>query len=136
MLLALRGNTGITQRHRQNTHKKHLHKHSFVSKIMTMDTQKCTQSTDWHPADVKAALEKKGVSLRQLAKEHGYSHFQRVLSTHWWAAEQIVAAALGRPANEIWPSRYLAPRTKAQARTVKIAVTRSGRIRKQQEQRP
>lgn len=102
---------------------------------MTMDTQKCMQQTDWHPADVKAALEKKGVSLRQLAKEHGYSHFQRVLSTHWWAAEQIVAEALGKSAKEIWPSRYLAPRVKAQARTVKIKVTSTGRIRKQQERR-
>lgn len=136
MLLALRSNTATTQPQTSNTPKKHLHKHSFVFRIMMMDTQKCMQPPDWHPADVKAALEKKGVSLRQLAKEHGYSHFQRVLSTHWWAAEQIVAAALGKPANEIWPSRYLAPRTKAQARTVKIAVTRSGRIRKQQEQRP
>ncbi len=102
---------------------------------MIMDTQKCMQQTDWHPADVKAALEKKGVSLRQLAKEHGYSHFQRVLSTHWWAAEQIVAKALGKPASEIWPSRYLTTRAKAQARTVKITVTRTGTIRKQQEPR-
>jgi Ner family transcriptional regulator len=90
--------------------------------------------TDWHPADVKAALEKKGVSLRQLAKEHGYSHFQRVLSTHWWAAEQIIAKALGMPAEQIWPSRYVTPRTKARALTVKISVTRSGRIRKQQQE--
>lgn len=102
---------------------------------MTMDTQKCKPQTDWHPADVKAALEKCGVSLRKLAKDHGYSHFQRVLTTHWWAAEQIVAAALGRKPEEIWPSRYVQPRTKAQARTRKISVTRNGRIRVQQEQR-
>lgn len=98
--------------------------------MMTMDTQKCTCEKDWHPADVKAALEKRGVSLRKLAHEHGYSHFQRVLSTHWWAAEQIVAAALELPPEQIWPSRYAVDRTKAQARTVKIAVTRNGRIRK------
>lgn len=102
---------------------------------MTMDTQKCMQQTDWHPADVKAALEKSGVSLRKLAKDHGYSHFQRVLTTHWWAAEMIVATALGLTPQEIWPSRYLKPRTKAQARTRKISITRSGRIRIQQEQR-
>ena len=28
-------------------------------------------AVDWHPEDVKAALGKKGVSLRQLAKQHG-----------------------------------------------------------------
>ena len=102
--------------------------------IMTMDTQKCMQHTDWHPADVKAALEKCGVSLRKLAKDHGYSHFQRVLTTHWWAAEQIVAKALDLQAQEIWPSRYIAPRAKAIARTVKIKVTSTGRIRRQSQE--
>lgn len=103
--------------------------------IMPMDTQKCTSSKDWHPADVKAALEKRGVSLRQLAHAHGYSHFQRVLTTHWWAAEQIVAATLGMQPAEIWPSRYETPRTRAQSRTVKISVTRSGSIRKLSKER-
>lgn len=96
---------------------------------MTMNTQKCMQPKDWHPADVKAALEKKGVSLRKLAKTHGYSHFQRVLTTHWWAAEQIVAAALGLRAEEIWPSRYEVSRERAKNRTSKISVSRNGRIR-------
>ena len=103
--------------------------HLIVFMIITMDTQKCMSPSDWHPADVKAALEKRGVSLRQLAKSHGYSHFQRVLTTHWWAAEQIVAAALGLKPEAIWPSRYERPRTNAQKRTSKITVTRNGRIR-------
>jgi hypothetical protein len=38
------------------------------------------------------------------------------------------------PAEQIWPSRYVTPRTKARALTVKISVTRSGRIRKQQQE--
>lgn len=99
-----------------------------------MDTQNSTTSHDWHPADVKAALEKNGISLRRLAQENGYSHFQRVLTTHWWAAEQIVAKALGMKAEAIWPTRYLAPRTRAQRMTRNITITRSGRIR--QEARP
>ena len=101
---------------------------------MLMDTQQCTEQRDWHPADVKAALEKRGLSLRQLAIRHGYSHFQRVLTTHWWAAEQIVAKALDLQAQEIWPSRYIAPRAKAIARTVKIKVTSTGRIRRQSQE--
>ncbi|MVT37361.1 transcriptional regulator [Acidovorax citrulli] len=76
------------------------------------------QPKDWHPADVKAALEKRGVSLRKLAKTHGY--FQRVLTTHWWAAEQIVAAALGLRAEEIWPSRYEVSR-ESENRTSEVA---------------
>ena len=102
---------------------------------MPMDTQKCKSSTDWHPADVKAALEKRGLSLRQLAHAHGYSHFQRVLTTHWWAAEQIVAAALELQPAAIWPSRYEVSRTRAQSRTIKIAVTRKGNIRKLSQER-
>lgn len=103
--------------------------------IITMDTQKGMSPTDWHPADIKAALEKRGVSLRQLARSHGYAHFQRVLTTHWWAAEQIVAAALGTKPEAIWPSRYERPRTNARNRTSKIEVTRSGRIRVLKEER-
>ncbi|MGA0569624.1 helix-turn-helix domain-containing protein [Variovorax sp. VNK109] len=93
-----------------------------------MDTQKGMVSHDWHPADVKAALEKKGLSLRQLALSNGYSHFQRVLTTHWWAAEQIVAKALGEEAKNIWPSRYLTSRERAKRQTRNVRVTRSGKI--------
>lgn len=70
-----------------------------------MDTQNSVLQ-DWHPADVKAALEKSGTSLSALARENGYSHIQRVLKSHWWAAEQIVARALGMSAESIWPTRY------------------------------
>jgi Ner family transcriptional regulator len=100
-----------------------------VSIIMAMDTQKGTAPTDWHPADVKAALEKRGLSLARLATAHGYRHFQRVLTTHWWAAEQIVARALECPPDEIWPSRYQQPRDRAQKRTTKITLTESGDIK-------
>lgn len=82
-----------------------------------MDTQKGAAQRDWHPADVKAALEKRGISLRALAKRHGYSHIQRVLVSQWWAAEQIVAQAIGVPAQEIWPSRYQTPRSRGEAMT-------------------
>lgn len=98
--------------------------------IMLMDTQKGSPAQDWHPADVKAALQKRGISLRQLAQSHGYSHIQRVLTSPWWAAEQLVAKALGKQAREIWPSRYLdgTLRERAQRMTRNIRVTARGRI--------
>lgn len=98
--------------------------HFIVSIIMPMDTHKAHQPSDWHPADVKAALEKRGVSLRKLAAACGYSHIQRVLVSPWWAAEQIVAEALGLPAASIWPSRYVMPRTRARKMTRKPAANR------------
>jgi len=82
-----------------------------------MDTQTGARTQDWHPADVKAALEKRGISLRGLAKQYGYSHIQRVLVSQWWAAEQIVAKAIGVQAQEIWPSRYLTPRERGKGMT-------------------
>ncbi len=78
-----------------------------------------------HPADVIAALHKRGTSLRKIAIENGYSHIQRVLTSPWLAAEQLVAKALDRKPEDLWPSRYLNPADRALAfqQTRKITVT-------------
>ena len=80
---------------------------------------------DMHPADVIAALHKHGTSLRQIAMANQYSHIQRVLTSPWLAAEQMVAKALDKKPEEIWPSRYLDPvsRTRAFQLTRKMVVT-------------
>jgi Ner family transcriptional regulator len=64
---------------------------------------------DWHPADVKAALEKAGWSVTRLAKSHGLTHgvVSRALRYPYRRGEMIVADALGLDPREIWPSRYL-----------------------------
>jgi Ner family transcriptional regulator len=93
--------------------------------IMRMDTKKRELTPDWHPADVKAALEKKGVSLRALAKRYGYSHIQRVLTSPWWAAEQLVAGELGVPADQIWPSRYTLSERRGKGMTRNEAAMRA-----------
>lgn len=64
---------------------------------------------DWHPADVKAALEKAGWSVTRLAKSHGHTHgvISRALRRPYERGERIVADALGLDPREIWPSRYL-----------------------------
>ena len=89
-----------------------------------------------HPADVIAALHKRGTSLRKIAIENGYSHIQRVLTSPWLAAEQLVAKALDRKPEDLWPSRYLNPADRALAfqQTRKITVTMP-RKRKQQPQK-
>ena len=78
-----------------------------------------------HPADVIAALRKRGTSLRQIAHAHKYSHINRVLTSPWLAAEQLVAKALDTRPEQIWPSRYVNPasRKMAFALTRKIIVT-------------
>lgn len=66
--------------------------------------------TDWHPADVMAALRKSDAAwtLRRLSIASGYSANAagEALRRPWFAMEQIIAAALNRSAADIWPSRY------------------------------
>lgn len=75
----------------------------------TADTQKKPAHKDWHPSDIKAAVDKAGWSLRQLGFAHGYtgdSSFSEVFRRPWPKVEGIIAEAIGREAREIWPSRY------------------------------
>jgi Ner family transcriptional regulator len=75
-----------------------------------MNTRAATRkrAADWHWADVKAALEKRGLTLTELAEMHGYatSSFTVVKGKAWPAAEKIIADAIGVDVSEIWPSRY------------------------------
>ena len=71
-----------------------------------METQ---AQQDWHRADVKAALEKAGLSLAALARANGYKNpnsLCMVFNAPWPKAERIVAAAIGKHPAEIWPTRY------------------------------
>jgi len=63
---------------------------------------------DWHPADIAAALKKKGISLAGLAIANGYhpTATGKALKRSWPALEHIIAKALGVEPAEIWPSRY------------------------------
>lgn len=61
-----------------------------------------------HPADIKAALEKKGLSLAEVSRQAGYhpTAAGRCLRTSWPEMERIIAGHLGLSPNEIWPDRY------------------------------
>jgi Ner family transcriptional regulator len=65
---------------------------------------------DWHPADVKSELEKAGWSLRRLSRHHGFSdHYLAMVFQLPYTtvnAERIIATAIGRTPQEIWPSRF------------------------------
>ena len=94
-----------------------------------MDTLK-SAGGDWHKADIKAALQKRGITLTHLAKKHGYAHIQKVLTGPWWAAEQIVAQALGMRPETIWPSRYTLPRDRSIGMTRRLSVGKAGAIQR------
>ncbi len=65
--------------------------------------------SDWHPADIVAALRKAGWSLRRLSKHHRYSDPSTLcvaLRRRWPKAERLIADAIGIDPATIWPSRY------------------------------
>lgn len=84
---------------------------------MTRGTKK---RRDWHPADIKAALEKKGSSLAEVERKNGYSvgAASQVWSRNYPAMQAAIGRELGVPPQRIWPSRYngLRPRTGRVAR--------------------
>lgn len=64
---------------------------------------------DMHPADVMAALKKNGFTMAEVARRAGYKHTQTLrhaLYRPWPKGERIIAAALQKKPEEIWPSRY------------------------------
>jgi lambda repressor-like predicted transcriptional regulator len=64
---------------------------------------------DWHPADIRAALNKAGYSLASLAEKHGLnsgSSLSKAFTTSSPAAELRIADAIGIHPKVIWPSRY------------------------------
>jgi Ner family transcriptional regulator len=64
--------------------------------------------SDWHPADVLAALKKRGHSLAGLSVANGYhpTAAGKALKQPWPAMERLLARAIGVTPQEIWPTRY------------------------------
>lgn len=67
-----------------------------------------TNGSDWHRADIVAALKKKGFSVRQLSREAGLSEntLANALRSPWPKGQEIIACAIGVKPETIWPSRY------------------------------
>jgi Ner family transcriptional regulator len=65
--------------------------------------------TDWHPADVKGSLEKRGLTLAEVSRRAGYhaTAAGRALRVSWPEMERIIAEALDTKPWVIWPSRYV-----------------------------
>ncbi|QHL90687.1 transcriptional regulator [Sphingomonas changnyeongensis] len=63
---------------------------------------------DWHPEDIKAAVRKRGTSLAMIGRRAGISRqaMANALAMPSERPEQLIAAAIGVEAHQIWPSRY------------------------------
>lgn len=72
-----------------------------------------SRNSDWHPADVIAALKKRGTTLAAVSRKAGLSSstLANALSRPWPKGEWLIANALNVHPAEIWPSRYFDPHT-------------------------
>lgn len=76
---------------------------------MQPKASKKTSQMDWHPADVIAALRKRGITLRALAIQHGLkdsSGMSVALTRSLPVNEKRIADALALHPKDIWTSRY------------------------------
>ena len=73
------------------------------------------KAQDWHPADIIAGVKKKGTSLAAISRRAGLasSTLANALTRRWPKGERLIAEALDKPPEEIWPSRYLTLNTGA-----------------------
>jgi Ner family transcriptional regulator len=64
--------------------------------------------SNWHRAQIIAALHIAGWSLRALSKANGLSEhtLKTALDTPYLKAERIIASAIGEQPEAIWPERY------------------------------
>ncbi|MGR3968924.1 helix-turn-helix domain-containing protein [Shewanella sp. 1180_01] len=67
--------------------------------------------TDWHRADIIAAIRKQGTTLAAVARENDLASntLQNALRVSWPKGERIIARAIGIEPEDIWPSRYPHP---------------------------
>lgn len=69
---------------------------------------KAQNHTDWHQADIIAALRKRGTTLAAVSRSAGLSSstLSNALSRPWPKGEKVIAQALEVHPSVIWPSRY------------------------------
>jgi Ner family transcriptional regulator len=69
---------------------------------------KAQNYTDWHQADIIAALRKRGTTLAAVSRSAGLSSstLSNALSRSWPKGEKVIAQALDVHPSVIWPSRY------------------------------
>ncbi|MGO4735940.1 helix-turn-helix domain-containing protein [Bosea sp. 2KB_26] len=62
----------------------------------------------WHPADIIAAVRKRGTTLQRLSRERGFSVFtmNKAVRQCFPACHDIIAGVVGVPRQTIWPQFY------------------------------
>lgn len=80
-----------------------------VNQSYEADMAKKPAPQDWHKSDIKAALEKLGITLKGLSLKNGYRSVDaaaQALQRPYPKMERIIAKEIGVKPETIWPSRY------------------------------
>lgn len=81
----------------------------FQASVMSLRRKRSSKmKTGWHPEQIKAAIRMRGVTLSELALKNGLdeSACRSALIRSQPKAEKVIAAYLGVPLHDLWPSRY------------------------------
>lgn len=72
------------------------------------DTARTDALDGWHPADIVAAVHKRGGRLNALAEQHGFNAYSmsKALRLCFPACHDVLAAFVGASRQEIWPQFY------------------------------
>ncbi|CQR43678.1 Sugar fermentation stimulation protein B (modular protein) [Thiomonas sp. CB3] len=92
------------------------------------------QPSDWHPADIVAALKKAGWSAAALSRFHGYKSprsLAQAIFKPWPKGQQLIADAIGVNPATIWPSRYV-PKHRTIVKKTEVRSARKNEHRKEQ----
>ncbi|MHA3694862.1 helix-turn-helix domain-containing protein [Yersinia enterocolitica] len=73
------------------------------------------RKSDWHPADIIAALRKKDTTLAAVSRKAGLSSstLANALTRPWPKGEWLIAECQEIHPSEIWPTRYFDSKTGA-----------------------
>ncbi len=83
--------------------------------------------SDWHPADIRAAVAKAGYSLSALSLVAGlpeWSCRSALRAAGNLRGEQVIAELLGTTPETIWPSRFSKPRKYRRLQVRPLSVSR------------
>ena len=90
--------------------------------------------SNMHPENIKAAIRIGGQTMAALSRKNGYqaSAVRKTLRQPWPAVEKIIASAIGKKPQEIWPSRYDADGNPKHGRQHAKSISRatSGNVQK------
>lgn len=81
----------------------------FMANVMALARKRSSKKkTGMHPEQIKAAIRMRGMTLSKLALDNGLdeSACRSALIRSQPKAEKVIAAYLGLPLHDLWPSRY------------------------------